>query len=124
MGDNLGAARQEIGENSPTTCPMATMQRKALTGERPARAEQLHGPRTGARHSREGGAPSLPISPWCPQHLGKRVPVCGSSSWNCVMERCLEKSSMELQQLEKQMAQMKASAQNHSLAEVGRDLWR
>ncbi|XP_074905985.1 uncharacterized protein LOC142041229 isoform X1 [Buteo buteo] len=83
------------------------MQRKALTGERPVGAEQLHGPRAGAWHSRDGGAPSLPISRWCPQHLGKTVPACSSSCWNCVVARCLEKNSQELQRLERQMAQMK-----------------
>ena len=52
------------------------------------------------------------------------MPLSGSSSQNCVVVRCFENTGQELQQLEGLVAQMKVSAQNHRVVEVGRDLWR
>lgn len=52
------------------------------------------------------------------------MPACGSFSQNCLVARCFEENSQELQQLEGQVAQMKVSSQNHGLVEVGRGCWR
>ena len=52
LGENLGAAGQEFGEHSPTTCPVSAVQRKA-----PAR-RYSHAGRSG--EARPPHAPGVP----------------------------------------------------------------